>query len=127
MTSDRAMFDGPGVVAVAAGGEVFTRSASRSLIYAHRSRDSAIYRLGIEAPPNAHIGALHQREGHVKRAGVTVRANRKSTSASAAPIEAPIADQLRAAVQYGGIDVAVPIRVASTARRELTSDACRSA
>jgi VWFA-related protein len=124
VTSDRAMFDGLATVAVAAGGEAFHAIGQADRFFTRiEAETSAIYRLGVEAPPNATSARYINAKVSVKRPGVTVRANRKALSASAAPIEVPVADQLRTAVQYGGIDVAVPIRVASTVRRELTGDA----
>ena len=124
IASDRAMFDGLATVATAAGGEAFHVIGQADRFFTRiEAETSAIYRLGIDAPPNATSARYINAKVTVKRPGITVRANRKALSANAAPVVVPIADQLRTAVQYGGVDVAVPIRVASTVRRELTSDA----
>ncbi|TAK15426.1 MAG: VWA domain-containing protein [Acidobacteria bacterium] len=124
VTSDRAMFDGLATVASAAGGEAFHVIGQGDRFFTRIAAEtSAIYRLGIDAPPNATSARYINAKVSVKRPGVTVRANRKALSASAAPVVVPIDDQLRTAVKYGGIDAAVPIRVASTVRRELAGAA----
>jgi len=117
--SDRAMFDGLATVASAAGGEAFHVIGQADRFFTRiEAETSAIYRLGIDAPPNATSARYLSAKVSVKRSGVTVRANRKALSASAAPIAVPVDDQLKHAVQYGGVDVAVPVRVAATVRRE---------
>lgn len=122
--SGRAMFDGLATVASAAGGEAFHVIGQADRFFTRvEAETSAVYHLGIEAPPNATSARYINAKVSVKRPGVTVRANKKALSANAAPVVVPVADQLRTAVQYGGIDAGVPIRVASTVRRELAGEA----
>lgn len=121
ISSDRALFDGLASASVAAGGEAFrVIGQGDRFITRIEAETSAIYRLGIEAPPNATSARYLNAKVSVKRPGVTVRANRKALSASAAPIEVPVEDQLRNAVSYGGVDIAVPITIATAVRRELS-------
>lgn len=119
VASDRAMFDGLASVALAAGGEAFHVIGQADRFFTRiEAETSAIYRLGIDAPANATSARYINAKVSVNRPGVTVRANRKALSANAAPVDVPVEDQLRTAVKYGGIDAAVPIRVAATVRRE---------
>lgn len=117
--SDRVLFDGLATVASAAGGEAFHVIGQADRFFTRiEAETSAIYRLGIEAPPTATSARYLNAKVSVKGSGVTVRANRKALSAAAAAEVVPVDDQLKNALRYGGVDAAVPVRVAATVRRE---------
>jgi hypothetical protein len=82
---------------------------------------SALYHLGVEAPaesvPGKHYGVL----ATVRRAGVTVHANRQAVL-PAPPVVVPIEDQLRTAVAKGQPLYGVPLTAATVLRRGAGTD-----
>ena len=122
LQESRALFDGLYAVANAAGGEAFRVIGQADRFFTRiEAETSAIYRLAVDAPAGADKARFLNAKVSVKRSGVTVRANRKALSASAAREVIPIDKQLMNAVASGGIDVAVPITIATVLRRDLQS------
>jgi len=116
----RALFDGLASVASAAGGEAFHVVGQADRFFARiEAETSAIYRLAVDAPAGADKARFMNAKVSVRRPGVTVRANRKALSADAAREVIPIEKQLMNAVASGGIDVAVPITLATVLRLDL--------
>lgn len=118
----RVMFDGLASVAIAAGGEAFHVIGQADRFFTRiEAETSAIYRLAVDAPTGADKLRFLNAKVSVKRAGVTVRANRKALSTTA-PVEAiPIDQQLREALALGGADLAVPISIGTAVRRDAQS------
>jgi VWFA-related protein len=115
----RDLFDGLYAVAHAAGGEAFHVIGQADRFFTRiEAETSAIYRLAVDAPPGADKARFLNAKVSVKKSGVTVRANRKSLAADAARDVIPIDKQLMNAVASGGVDVAVPITVATVLRRD---------
>jgi VWFA-related protein len=118
----RALYDGLASVAIAAGGEAFHVIGQADRFFTRiEAETSAIYRLGIDAPQGATAARFLSAKVSVKKPGITVRANRKALSAAAAKEVIPIDRQLMNAVASGGVDVAVPITIATVQRREAQS------
>jgi VWFA-related protein len=115
----RQLFDGLYAVANAAGGEAFHVIGQADRFFTRiEAETSAIYRLAVDAPAGADKIRFLNAKVSVKKSGVTVRANRKALSADAAREVIPIDKQLMNAVAGGGVDVAVPITLATVLRRD---------
>jgi VWFA-related protein len=115
----RALFDGLASVAIAAGGEAFHVIGQADRFFTRiEAETSAIYRLAVDAPAGVDKVRFLNAKVSVKKSGVTVRANRKALSADAAREVIPIDKQLMDAVANGGVDVAVPITLATVLRRD---------
>ena len=116
----RALYDGLASVANAAGGEAFHVIGQADRFFTRiEAETSAIYRLAVDAPVGADKARFLNAKVSVKKSGVTVRANRKALSASAAAEVIPIDRQLMNAVASGGLDVAVPITLGTVLRRDV--------
>ncbi len=77
---------------------------------------SAVYHLGVEAPPDSHPGRDFALAARVKRSGVTVHANRHAI-APAPVITASVDEQLQAGVAKGALSYGVPVTLATVLRR----------
>jgi hypothetical protein len=77
---------------------------------------SAVYHLGVEAPPESGPGRDFAAAARVKRDGVTVHANRHAI-APAPVVTASVDDQLKAGIAMGALSYEVPLTLATVLRR----------
>lgn len=114
----RTLFDGLASVAAAAGGEAFHVIGQGDRFLTRIEQEtSAIYRLGVDAPQGADKVRFLNAKVSVKKPGITVRATPKALAADAARELIPVDKQLMNAVAGGGVDVAVPITLGASLRR----------
>jgi len=119
VVESRALYDGLASVANAAGGEAFHVIGQADRFFTRiEAETSAIYRLAVDAPPNIEKARFLNAKVSVKAPGATVRANRKALSSEAPREIIPVDKQLMNAVAGGGVDVAVPITLATVLRRD---------
>lgn len=77
---------------------------------------SALYRLGVEPPPDAPEGKAFTVDTTVNRSGVTVQANRQAVIPGPPP-EVPVDTKMKAAIKEGQPYFNVPIRLATAIHR----------
>jgi len=77
---------------------------------------SAVYRLGVELPPDVPIGADLTVAARVKRSGLTAHATRHTVVPGPAPVLSTD-EQLRLAVTAGRPNLAVPVNLGAVVRR----------
>ncbi len=82
---------------------------------------SAVYHLGVEAPPGSAPGKVFKLSARVKRPDVTVRANRVALQEEPAALVS-VDDQLKAVVMGGKVKYGVPIAVGAVIRPGKTAD-----
>jgi VWFA-related protein len=82
---------------------------------------SAVYHLGVEMPPTSAPGREFKLSARVRRAGVTVRANRVALQDVVTAPE-PVDAQLQAVVTKGELKYGVPVAVGTVIRPGSTAD-----
>jgi VWFA-related protein len=118
VNAERSMFDGLVAVATAAGGEAFHAIGQADRLFRRiEAETSAVYHLGVEAPPNARADRYLDAKVKVGRPGVTVRANRRALSAAATAPVVSTSDRMKAALSAGGTDAEIPVSLATSVRQ----------
>jgi VWFA-related protein len=106
-------------VAAAAGGEAWRVVGQADRFFKRIiSETSGVYRLGVETTASIATSRLLDAKVSVKRAGVTVRANRHAVMPSAAAAPVDIDAALRTRLASGGVAFGVPIALATSVRRD---------
>ena len=123
---DNAMFlAGAQLAAEMAGGQFYRIIGQPDTFFARvRNASSAVYRLGVEPPPDVEPSRITSVEAKVGRKGLTVLANRHGVApplSPFAPAEPTVDDKLRTAIGQGQSHGAVPLKVATALRRSSSS------
>ena len=123
---DNKMFLAGGQLAAdMAGGQFYRIVGQPDTFFARvRNASSAVYRLGIEPPPNVDLSRITSVEAKVGRRGLTVHANRHGVAPASSVLVAAVPtvdDKLRAAIGQGQSHGAVPLKVATALRRSPSS------
>ncbi|MSO48307.1 MAG: hypothetical protein EXQ49_00145 [Acidobacteria bacterium] len=123
---DNKMFlSGGQLAAEMAGGQFYRIIGQPDTFFARvRHASAAVYRLGIEPPPDVDPSRITSVEAKVGRKGVTVLANRHGVAPPLSPFdtaEPTVEDKLKAAIGQGQSHGAVPLRVATALRRSSSS------
>lgn len=123
---DNKMFlSGGQLAAEMAGGQFYRIIGQPDTFFARvRNASAAVYRLGIEPPPDVDPSRITSVEAKVGRKGLTVLANRHGVAPPVSlfdTAEPTVDDTLRAAIGQGQSHGAVPLRVATALRRSSSS------
>lgn len=123
---DNKMFLAGGQLAAdMAGGQFYRIIGQPDTFFARiRNASAAVYRLGVEPPPNVDPSRITSVEAKVGRRGLTVLANRHGVAPPSSVLAAAVPtvdDKLRAAIGQGQSHGAVPIKVATDLRRSSSS------
>ncbi|MBP8275259.1 MAG: hypothetical protein KAY59_12550, partial [Acidobacteria bacterium] len=112
LADDRQRLQWAQTMADMSGGQFFTVIGQADRFFDRVLQSaSAVYRLGVELPPDISAGAEIAVTAKVNRPNLTTLASHHSAAPSTAP-PLPIDDQLRAAIASGHTRYGVPIRVA---------------
>ncbi len=123
---DNKMFLAGGQLAAEmAGGQFYRIIGQPDTFFARvRNASAAVYRLGIEPPPDVDPSRITSVEAKVRRRGLTVLANRHGVAPASSVLAAAVPtvdDRLRAAIGQGQSHGAVPLKVATALRRSSSS------
>jgi VWFA-related protein len=123
---DNKMFLAGGQLAAEmAGGQFYRIIGQPDTFFARvRNASAAVYRLGVEPPPDVDPSRITSVEAKVGRRGLTVLANRHGVAPPLSPfdtVEPTVDDKLKAAIGQGQSHGAVPLKVATALRRSSSS------
>ncbi len=123
---DNKMFLAGGQLAAEmAGGQFYRIIGQPDTFFARvRNASAAVYRLGVEPPPDVDPSRITSVDAKVGRRGLTVLANRHGVAPASSVLAAAVPtvdDKLKAAIGQGQSHGAVPLKVATALRRSSSS------